>query len=79
MYKTDLLDAIHQVMPHGKYKGRQLLDIPEPCLVWHHNRGFPQDMRGLLLSTRRTRRTRCLSIIYKLCGAALVSGSSQGL
>jgi len=29
-------------MPSGKYKGRQLLDLPEPYLVWFHSKGFPQ-------------------------------------
>jgi hypothetical protein len=35
MDNKDLLEAINQVMPYGKYKGRQLLDLPEP--VWSKN------------------------------------------
>ena len=42
MDNKDLLEAINQVMPYGKYKGRQLLDLPEPYLVWYHGKGFPQ-------------------------------------
>ena len=34
MDNKDLLEAINQVMPYGKYKGLQLLDLPEPLLVW---------------------------------------------
>ncbi|MFT6286407.1 MAG: hypothetical protein ACJA09_001155, partial [Alcanivorax sp.] len=33
MDNKDLLEAINQIMPYGKYKGLQLLDLPEPYLV----------------------------------------------
>ena len=42
MDNKDLPEAINQVMPWGKYQGRQLLDLPEPYLVWYHSKGFPQ-------------------------------------
>jgi len=42
MENKDLLESINQVMPYGKYKGRYLLDLPEPHLVWYHSKGFPQ-------------------------------------
>ncbi len=35
MNREDLLDAINQTMPFGKYKGRKLLDLPEPYRVVH--------------------------------------------
>jgi len=38
--------AINQVMPFGKYKGRKLLDLPEPYLVWFHQQGFPDNKLG---------------------------------
>lgn len=41
-----LLEAINQVMPFGKYKGRRLLDLPEPYLVWFHQQGFPSGKLG---------------------------------
>lgn len=46
MQEQDLLDAINQTMPFGKYKGRKLLELPEPYLVWFHAKGFPQGKLG---------------------------------
>ena len=46
MDNKDLLEAINQVMPYGKYKGRQLLDLPEPYLVWYHGKGFAKGKLG---------------------------------
>ena len=37
-------------MPYGKYKGRQLLDLPEPYLVWYHGKGFPHGKLGAQLA-----------------------------
>lgn len=45
-----LLDAINQVMPFGKYKGRKLLELPEPYLVWFHSQGFPNNKLGQQLA-----------------------------
>ncbi len=41
-----LLAAINQPMPFGKYKGRKLLELPEPYLVWFHQQGFPDGKLG---------------------------------
>lgn len=46
MNENDFLDAINQTMPFGKYKGRKLIDLPEPYLVWFHGQGFPQGRRN---------------------------------
>lgn len=46
MDEKELLAAINQVMPFGKYKGRKLLDLPEPYLVWFHANGFPKGKLG---------------------------------
>jgi uncharacterized protein len=46
MQEQDLLDAINQTMPFGKYRGRKLLDLPEPYLVWFHAQGFPRGKLG---------------------------------
>ncbi len=50
MNNQDLLDAINQIMPYGKYKGRPLLDLPEPYLVWYHSKVFPQGKLGAQLA-----------------------------
>ncbi|SEQ11984.1 hypothetical protein SAMN03080615_00513 [Amphritea atlantica] len=36
-------------MPFGKYKGRILVDLPEPYLVWFAGKGFPEGEIGILL------------------------------
>lgn len=45
-----LLEAINQVMPFGKYKGKRLLELPEPYLVWFHGQGFPDNKLGSQLA-----------------------------
>ena len=36
-------------MPFGKYKGRLLIDLPEPYVVWFSKQGFPEGELGLML------------------------------
>lgn len=50
MDQKELVDAINQTMPFGKYKGRCLLDLPEPYLVWFHGQGFPNSKLGRQLA-----------------------------
>ena len=45
-----LTDLVSMRMPFGKYSGRVLCDLPEPYLVWFHQKGFPQGRLGMLLS-----------------------------
>lgn len=33
-------------MPYGKYKGKYLIDLPEPYIVWYHGKGFPKGTFG---------------------------------
>lgn len=46
MVQQQLIDAVNQVMPFGKYAGRRLLELPEPYLVWFHQQGFPKGKLG---------------------------------
>jgi len=46
MKEEDLRDALNQTMPFGKYKGRKLLELPEPYLVWFQAKGFPKGKLG---------------------------------
>ncbi|MCL4166837.1 UNVERIFIED_CONTAM: hypothetical protein GTU68_050708 [Idotea baltica] len=36
-------------MPFGKYKDRNLIDLPEYYVVWYHNKGFPKGKLGTML------------------------------
>ena len=49
--KTVLLDLVKVRMPFGRYKGVLLYELPEPYLVWFHQKGFPKGRLGMLLST----------------------------
>jgi len=48
--QKQLVEAINQVMPFGKYAGRKLLQLPEPYLVWFHSKGFPEGKLGKQLA-----------------------------
>lgn len=43
---AELIAAINQIMPFGKYSGRKLLQLPEPYLVWFHAKGLPEGKLG---------------------------------
>ena len=34
--KNELEKLLTTLMPFGKYKGRPLIDLPEPYVVWFH-------------------------------------------
>lgn len=51
MVEKILIDIVTQKMSYGKYKNRFIYQLPEPYLVWYHNKGFPQGKLGMLLNT----------------------------
>ncbi len=44
-----LLTLARTRMPFGKYKGRLLVDLPEPYVVWFHRKGYPEGKLGEML------------------------------
>ncbi|TVZ09374.1 hypothetical protein JM80_1899 [Cellulophaga sp. RHA_52] len=54
MLKNDnqkLIELAHYRMPFGKYKGRYLVNLPEPYLIWFNQKGFPDGKLGVLLKS----------------------------
>ncbi|MDF4204812.1 DUF3820 family protein [Maribacter sp. SA7] len=65
--KEKLIELAHYRMPFGKYKGRYLIDLPEPYLVWFNQKGFPDGKLGDLLQSMLEIKTNGLeSIIRKI-------------
>ena len=44
--KQVLIDLANARMHFGKYKGRLLIEIPEPYYVWFRQKGFPPGKLG---------------------------------
>lgn len=44
-----LLTLAKTRMPFGKYRGRRLVDLPEPYVVWFARKGFPDGELGKML------------------------------
>lgn len=45
----ELLALATMRMPFGRYRGRLLIDLPEPYVVWFANQGFPEGALGRML------------------------------
>ncbi len=50
----ELLELAHYKMPFGKYKGRYLVDLPLPYLVWFQQKGYPEGKLGKFLNIMLT-------------------------
>lgn len=46
----DLIKIANTKMPYGKYKGVNLVHLPEPYVVWFYSKGFPEGELGRLLA-----------------------------
>jgi uncharacterized protein len=46
----DLEKIANMKMPFGRFKGRALIDLPEPYVVWFRKQGFPEGELGRLLT-----------------------------
>lgn len=47
--RKKLIELAHYRMPFGKYKGRLLVDLPEPYYTWFRQKGFPDGKLGELM------------------------------
>jgi len=52
-------------MPFGKYKGRLLIDLPEPYVVWFSQKGFPEGQIGEMLRIIYEIKTNGLEYLFK--------------
>jgi len=50
-----LLKLAKTRMPFGRYKGRLLIDLPKPYVIWFAKKGFPEGELG-----------RTLKILYEV-------------
>jgi len=46
-----MLKLVRFRMPFGAFKGRLLIDLPEPYVVWFHQKGYPPGELGEMLAT----------------------------
>ena len=52
-------------MPLGRYKGRLLIDLPEPYVIWFANKGFPEGELGLMLNMLYEVKMNGLEYLFK--------------
>ena len=52
-------------MPFGKYKGRLLIDLPEPYVVWFSRKGFPAGPLGDMLRMVYEIKSNGLEYLFK--------------
>ena len=44
--REELIAIVNQEMPFGRFKGRKLIDLPEPYVVWFKRNGMPNGKLG---------------------------------
>jgi uncharacterized protein (DUF3820 family) len=52
-------------MPFGKYKGRLLIDLPKPYVIWFANKGFPEGELGGMLKILHEVKVNGLEYLFK--------------
>lgn len=61
----DILKLASYRMPFGKHAGQLLIDLPEPYVVWFHNKGFPGGELGRMLGITYEIKTNGLEPLFK--------------
>jgi len=52
-------------MPFGKYKGRLLIDLPKPYVIWFEKKGFPEGELGQMLNILYEVKSNGLEYLFK--------------
>jgi len=60
-----LLKLAKTRMPFGKYKGRLLIDLPRPYVIWFAKKGFPEGELGRMLKILYEVKTNGLEHLFK--------------
>ena len=60
-----LLKVAKTRMPFGKYKGRLLIDLPKPYVIWFANKGFPEGELGQMLNILHEVKSNGLEYLFK--------------
>ena len=60
-----LLKLAKTRMPFGKYKGRLLIDLPKPYVIWFAKKGFPEGELGRMLNILYEVKVNGLEYLFK--------------
>jgi uncharacterized protein (DUF3820 family) len=60
-----LLKLAKTRMPFGRYKGRLLIDLPKPYVIWFAKKGFPEGELGRMLNILYEVKMNGLEYLFK--------------
>jgi len=73
----DILQLATYRMPFGKHAGELLIDLPEPYVVWFHNKGFPNGELGRMLGITYEIKVNGLEGLFKPLKRVTSNSTSQ--